>query len=139
MVARGVLHGFRVYYSGFKEIMGRSKRRFEERDWAGLQADADERLTLYQRAVERSAEYVGDMLKEHAGAPAMWRSMQEAYDLERVDLANGDLARAYFNTVKRRFIPAGAEDFLPHQSDAQHPEQFVQEVRVLEASRGADA
>jgi isocitrate dehydrogenase kinase/phosphatase len=139
MIARGVLHGFRVYYAGFKEIMGRSKRRFEARDWAGLQEDAYERLTLYQKAIERSCEYVADMVEKRAYDPAFWAAMQSAYDEEGVDPANGDLARAYFNTVKRRYIPATAEDFAPHQSDAQHPEQFVEEVRVLEVSRSADA
>ncbi len=139
IVARGVLHGFRVYYAGFKEIMGRSKRRFEERDWAGLQVDADERLSLYQKAVERTAEYFVDMVEERAEDAALWQRIQEAYEIEAVDPANGDLARAYFRSVKRRFIPAEAEDFAPHQSDAQHPEQFVEEVRVIQLSRGAEA
>jgi isocitrate dehydrogenase kinase/phosphatase len=139
MVARGILHGFRVYYAGFKEIMGRSKRRFEERDWPGLQTDADERLTLYQRAIERSCEYVQAMLEERAFEALPWSHMRESYEIEGVDPANGDLALAYFNTVKRRFIPTGPEDFAPHSADAQHPEQFVEEVRVLEFSRGADA
>lgn len=139
MVARGVLHGFRVYYAGFKEIMGRSKRRFEERDWQGLQSDADERLTLYQRAIERSSEYVAERLAAQAVDPDVWRQMQQTYDAEGVDPANGDLARAYFNTVKRRLIPATEEDFAPHQSDTPHPDQFVEEVRILEISRGADA
>lgn len=136
-VARGILHGFRTYYSEFREIMGRSKRRFEERDWTGLHQDADQRLQLYVRAVDGSAAYVEDILGDSRADAELWRRTQASYDLLTVDPETGDLGRAYFGTVKRRFIPEDAADCDPSRLEVTHLEEFVEEVVFVDRPRGA--
>jgi isocitrate dehydrogenase kinase/phosphatase len=139
MVARGILHGFFEYYAEFSKIMARSKRRFEDCDWPGLQDDAHERLTLYGRAIDGTAGYVEAMVSDRVEIPEFWERMRRAYEELSMDPANGDLARAYFSTVKRRFIPVDAQDFLPSHIEVPHQEHFEREVHVFEPKVGADA
>jgi isocitrate dehydrogenase kinase/phosphatase len=133
---RAVLDDFSAYYAEFEEIMARSKERFERRDWAGLQGDADARLSLYQRAIAGSFERIESILGDLAGDAEVWRRLQEGYKALTADPALGDLARAYFATVKRRFIPAEARDFLGEPEGVPEQGTLLEEVRILEAPGG---
>lgn len=138
-IATRILEGFHAYYAEFTQIMGRSKRRFEDRDWAGLQADAQERLNLYVRVVDAMCAEVERLLGARAADAEFWERIRRVYESRSTDPANGDLARAYFNTVKRRFIPVGAQDFEPAHIEVPHQERFEQEVWVLEPRAGRTA
>lgn len=138
-VARRIFDGFETYYGGFKEIMARSKRRFEARDWAGLQADAQARLLLYVHAVDGTSGDVDQLTGARAHDPELWLRLRKSYDLLAADPANGDLALAYFSTVKRRFIPVDEHDFEPTRWDIAHPQEFVEEVRLLERESGSES
>lgn len=136
ILSRGILHEFHKYYDEFKEIMGRSKKRFEERDWTGLQSDADQRLQLYVQAVDGTAAYASDILGSHAHDAAIWHRAQTTYDGLTTDPALGDLARAYFSTVKRRFFADEAQDWPQSRLDVAHHEEFIEDVQSVDRPRG---
>jgi isocitrate dehydrogenase kinase/phosphatase len=137
-IAARIFDDFRAYYLEFKEIMARSKKRFETRDWAGLSEDANERLILYQRAIDATANGVVITLGDHASDPSFWDRIRDVYELRSSDPANGDLARAYFSTIKRRFLPVGARDFERDSWELAHPDRMVEEVRFLPRTTGGD-
>jgi isocitrate dehydrogenase kinase/phosphatase len=133
-----ILDDFRAYYLEFKAIMARSKSRFERREWARLAGDADERLALYQRAVDASAESVDALLSDSAADAGLWEVIRSDLEQRVGDPGNVDLVRAYFSTVKRRFIPVDAHDFERDSWDLAHPDRLIEEVRFLPRSPGAD-
>ena len=44
--AEAIIKAFNEYQAKFKVITRRAKTRFENQDWHGMKADADERLDL---------------------------------------------------------------------------------------------
>jgi isocitrate dehydrogenase kinase/phosphatase len=139
MVARGIFEGFREYYAAFSRIMARSKQRFETSDWPGLQDDMNERLELYTRAIDGTSGYLEAMAADRVERSSFWEKMGSAYEALSTDPENGDLARAYFSSVKRRFIPVDGRDFLPSHIEVPHQAHFEKEVYVLEPQIGAGA
>jgi isocitrate dehydrogenase kinase/phosphatase len=49
--AEAIAHAFRDYHSRFQEITRLAKTRFEQGDWHAMQADAIQRLDLYNEII----------------------------------------------------------------------------------------
>lgn len=116
-LSRAIFHDFVAYYTEFKRIMARARRRFEERDWTGAQADADDRLSLYTSAIDGTARFVEDLLPEAARDPSLWERVRRYDELHPADPSNADLAAAYASAVRRRFVPSEAKDHLGRRKD----------------------
>jgi isocitrate dehydrogenase kinase/phosphatase len=81
----------------FLEVTRRAGDRFEERDWRAGQRDAEERLTLYPRAVEAT---VGRLEGSRA---AIDRGELKRLFAQRIrDLPDAEIAETFFNSVVRR-------------------------------------
>ena len=51
-LAREICQAFDQFRNEFREITGRAKQRFAQRDWQGMQADSTARLDVYRRAID---------------------------------------------------------------------------------------
>jgi isocitrate dehydrogenase kinase/phosphatase len=105
------------YARGFQEITGRARQRFEARDWAGAQADASERLTLYKAHLDAAVSDVRDILEDAVMERTVWAAMKSEHALRR-NRPDAELAETFFNSVTRRvFSTVGVDpaiEYLDH-------------------------
>jgi isocitrate dehydrogenase kinase/phosphatase len=102
MGANRILGGFEEYVARFRAISQRARRRFEERDWAGMQRDAVERLRLYTVVIDRVMESVGQLLGPRADDPLVWVAVKAVYSGLISDRQDWELAETFYNSVTRR-------------------------------------
>jgi isocitrate dehydrogenase kinase/phosphatase len=100
--AGGILAGFDGHQRRFRDITRRAPRRQAERDWHGMQADALERLELYEAEVSRVVIGLGHALGDHLRCRACWTAMKTAYAELAAARADHELARTFFNSATRR-------------------------------------
>ena len=100
--ANRILEGFEEYVARFRTINQRAQRRFEERDWPGMQSDAVERLRVYTVVVDRVMESVGHLLGPRADDPLVWVAVKAVYSGLITDRQDWELAETFYNSVTRR-------------------------------------
>ena len=100
--AGGILAGFDGHQRRFRDITRRAPRRQAERDWHGMQADALERLELYEAEISRVVIGLGHALADHLRCRACWKDMKTAYAALVAARADHELARTFFNSATRR-------------------------------------
>ncbi len=100
--ARAILEGFDGYQRRFRIITRRARVRFEERDWAGMQADTVERLASYREAVDPVVATIGDLLGDRWHEPLIWGQMKAVFSGLITSRDDWDLAETFFNSVTRR-------------------------------------
>src|SRR5690348_1474479 len=67
------------YERGFDEITRRARRRFEQREWAGAQADGTARLDLYRTHVDGAVADVQDILQDALMERTLWAQMRAVH------------------------------------------------------------
>ncbi|MEE8560889.1 MAG: bifunctional isocitrate dehydrogenase kinase/phosphatase [Gemmatimonadota bacterium] len=101
-VAALILAAFDRYHHHFRAISRRAKRRFETRDWQGMQRDSSRRLMLYNlysgRAVDGSRSRLGERVLD----TDLWAGIREQYRTLSADRWDAEIARTFFNSVTRR-------------------------------------
>ncbi|MDP9145748.1 MAG: bifunctional isocitrate dehydrogenase kinase/phosphatase, partial [Actinomycetota bacterium] len=100
--ANRILEGFEEYTSRFRGINQRAPRRFEERDWRGMQSDAVERLRLYTVVVDRVIESINQLLGHRAEDALVWVAVKAVYSGLISDRQDWELAETFYNSVTRR-------------------------------------
>ncbi|HSK07372.1 MAG TPA: bifunctional isocitrate dehydrogenase kinase/phosphatase [Acidimicrobiia bacterium] len=100
--ANRILEGFEEYVARFRTINQRARRRFEERDWPGMQSDTVERLRLYTVVVDRVMESVGHLLGRRADDPLVWVAVKAVYSGLIAERQDWELAETFYNSVTRR-------------------------------------
>jgi isocitrate dehydrogenase kinase/phosphatase len=90
------------YRHGFEEITRRARTRFEQRDWAGAQADATERLALYRTHVDAAVADAHDILQDAVMERTLWAAMRARHSAGLRDRPDVELAQTFFNSVTRR-------------------------------------
>src|SRR5918992_3984852 len=90
------------YARGFEEITRRARTRFEQRDWAGAQADATERLVLYKAHVDAAVADVQDHLQDAVMERTLWAAMKRDHASRVRHRSDAELAETFFNSVTRR-------------------------------------
>jgi isocitrate dehydrogenase kinase/phosphatase len=100
--ANRILDGFDEYTSRFRAINRRAPRRFEERDWRGMQSDAVERLRLYTVVVDRVIDSVNQMLGHRTEDPLVWVAIKAVYSGLISGRHDWELAETFYNSVTRR-------------------------------------
>ena len=106
-----IVNAFEEYRAAFRRVTRRARRRFEERDWAGGQRDALERLELYRGALDDVVLVLEDELgDEFLHDAAAWRMMKDVYHEATDHFADVELAETFFNSVTRRhFATVGVD------------------------------
>src|SRR4051812_39779101 len=101
--AVGAIHSaYDEYARGFEEITSRARRRFEQRDWAGSQADATARLELYKAHLNAAVADVRDILDDAVMERTVWAAMKSEHRLKIAARLDEELAETFFNSVTRR-------------------------------------
>jgi isocitrate dehydrogenase kinase/phosphatase len=100
--ASRIHEGFEEYVARFRAINQRAPRRFEERDWPGMQSDAVERLRLYTVIVDRVMGSVSNLLGRRADDPLVWVAVKAVYSGLISDRQDWELAETFYNSVTRR-------------------------------------
>jgi len=88
----------------FDDITRRAQGRWELRDWAGMQADALQRLELTPRLINQAVEQLGTLLGAQRDDHAFWRATHDAYARLITGTANPEVAQTFFNSVSRRLL-----------------------------------
>ncbi len=100
LIARAASAGFLRYRREFDAITGRAASRFSNRDWVGLQADAAERLDIYNdRVAGVAAELDGESADE-----AAWAEAKTLFADSIEGRADSDIGRTFFNSLTRRVL-----------------------------------
>jgi isocitrate dehydrogenase kinase/phosphatase len=103
------------YARGFAEITGRGRSRFEQRDWAGAQADATERLALYKAHVDAAVADVNDILQDAVLERTVWAAMKQDHAARVRHRPDAELAETFFNSVTRRvFSTVGVDPAIEY-------------------------
>jgi isocitrate dehydrogenase kinase/phosphatase len=98
-----ILSAYVKYHHQHKRITKRAQIRFENRDWAGIQADSRERLTLYRNQVGDTTERLADFMHEKAKSRNLWKHIREYYLEEVMNFNTRNIAETFFNSVFRHF------------------------------------
>jgi isocitrate dehydrogenase kinase/phosphatase len=110
------------YERGFKEITGRARARFEQRDWAGAQADARDRLELYRSYVNAAVSDIQDILEDAVMERTVWAAMRREHRLHTLSRPDAELAETFFNSVTRRvFSTVGVDPAIEYVGEADAP------------------
>jgi isocitrate dehydrogenase kinase/phosphatase len=111
------------YARGFEEITRRGRARFEQRDWAGAQADATERLALYKAHVDAAVADVRDILQDAVMERTVWAAMKRDHASRVLHRPDAELAETFFNSVTRRvFSTVGVDPAIEYlEPDASEP------------------
>ena len=99
-----IAHGFERYHREFLQVTGRAKRRFEQRDWTGGQADARERLELYGRVIDELVAGLRTLLGPRAQDGALWSAIRAEHSQSVVGHPAAEIAETFFNSVTRRLF-----------------------------------
>jgi isocitrate dehydrogenase kinase/phosphatase len=143
LTAAAIYRAFDTYRVQYTAITQRAKKRFEQRDWGGIQKDARERLDLYKSAVDMIEAQISQLLGDRVGDARIWEKTKTVYAglVARLDL--WELAETFFNSITRRvFATVGVNpqiEFVDTCSRSQ-PLQISQLVyRVYEQARSTAA
>jgi isocitrate dehydrogenase kinase/phosphatase len=102
--AQTIFDAFNAYRSQFNAITQRSGRRFEKRDWLGLQADAWERLDLYGSVTDQVTGQIEALLSGGLHNKMIWASMKAVYSNLITGSVDWELAETFFNSITRRIF-----------------------------------
>lgn len=128
--ARQVADAYAGFETRFRIVTRRARIRFPERDWKGMAADARERLDLYERASQATADAVKSILGGRFEEPMVWAGMKAVYSGLIQNRDDWELAETFFNSVTRKiFSTIGVDprlefvdtDFDTPPSEARRP------------------
>jgi isocitrate dehydrogenase kinase/phosphatase len=103
-IAQLVVGAFLRYNAEFREITRRARVRFGARDWPGAQADAVERLALYDRHVRLAVDEIKAL---HGGASTdvdLWRNAKRHFAHLIDGLPDSEFCKTYFSSVTRKLF-----------------------------------
>lgn len=102
--AKAIFAAFTNYNNNFRRINQRAEKRFETRDWAGLQKDLGERIELYTKSVTRSVAALENLLASEITNREIWTNLKRYFG-ERVNgVPDGEFSKTYFNSICRRIF-----------------------------------
>jgi isocitrate dehydrogenase kinase/phosphatase len=102
--ARAILKAFNEFQVKFRIITQRARERFENQDWHGMKADADERLLLYKSVVDEIVSEFGRLLGSWINNQSVWIDIKSTYSTLTHDLDVWELAETFFNSVTRKIF-----------------------------------
>lgn len=111
MVGNAIYRAFIEYQTAFQAHTYRASVLFEQRDWAGAQKNARERLDLYRQVVDRVEAAIRDIMKDRVQNRLVWASAKAVYSGLIVNEEAWEQAETFFNSVTRRvFTTVGVDE-----------------------------
>jgi isocitrate dehydrogenase kinase/phosphatase len=106
--ATAIYGAFESYHASFRAVTQRARIRFAQRDWAGAQRDAVERLELYGVVVNEVVAGLRTLLGPAAAQRHVWHAIRDVYGALIAQRNDLELAETFYNSVTRRiFITVG--------------------------------
>ena len=102
--AEDILKAFVECQAKFKIITLRAKACFENRDWHGMKADADERLDLYEKVISQIVDKIRSLLNNRINDKGTWVNIKTVYSALSGELEVWELAETFFNSVTRKIF-----------------------------------
>jgi len=102
--ARAILKAFDEFQAKFRIITQRARGRFDNQDWHGMKADADERLDLYKFVVDEIVAEFRRLLGSRVKDESVWIDIKSAYSTLSNELDVWELAETFFNSVTRKIF-----------------------------------
>ena len=99
-----IFAAFAAYQADFRAITRRAKQRFEQRDWLGLQRDAEERLDQHKIYVDAAVETLQQTLGAGAREKDFWIGVKAHYTRIIAKRHDIELAESFYNSVTMRVI-----------------------------------
>ncbi|MCC7463218.1 MAG: bifunctional isocitrate dehydrogenase kinase/phosphatase [Gammaproteobacteria bacterium] len=139
-IAQLVVGAFLRYNARFREITRRARVHFVARDWAAAQADALERLGLYDRHVMLAVE---ELRALHGGAThdlELWRNARRHFAHLIDGLPDNEFCKTYFSSVTRKlFDTVGVAPDIEFIATDLDPLANAQEIAVTRRFAAGDA
>ena len=102
--ARQIAAAFAHYNAEFRAITRRAPQRFDARDWRGSQADAVERIELYDRCVNHTIAELRLALGAAALDRALWREVRREFAVQIAALPDPEFTKTFFSSISRRLF-----------------------------------
>lgn len=112
LAARAIGRAFDRFQRKFASITDRAATRFEQRDAAGMQRDAAERLAVYGQIVDEATGDIHELLQERVEDKAIWTGAKAVYSGLITDRDDFELAETFFNSVTRKIFTTVGVDPL---------------------------
>ena len=102
--AQLVVEGFLSYNASFREITQRAIERFADRDWAGSQRDAVERIELYERWMQAIVVELEGALGANARQRELWIEVKRHFSNLTQGLPDNEFCKTFFSSVTRQLF-----------------------------------
>jgi isocitrate dehydrogenase kinase/phosphatase len=100
-----VIHAaFGSYQDRFLQITLRARDCFMQRNWAAMQRDANERLSLYTGVMDQVESDIRNLLGDRCRDTSLWVEAKRAYHRQIEPRSDAELAETFFNSVGRRIF-----------------------------------
>ena len=99
-----IVAAFARYNAEYRAITRRAPERFENRDWAGSQADVVERLELYSTMVTQTVADMQKRLGVSSLDTRLWAEIKETYAGRIAALADPEFLKTFFSSITRRLF-----------------------------------
>ncbi len=100
--AVAILRAFEDYADRWMIVTRRARIRFQQRDWAGMQSDTSERLSLYGEAVRPAVDEIRSLLGDRVRDPMLWAGMKAVYSGLIMSRNDWEIAETFFNSITRK-------------------------------------
>jgi isocitrate dehydrogenase kinase/phosphatase len=102
--AQRIVEGFLAYNAAFRAVTQRAPLRFRDRDWQGSQADAVERIDLYDRYVQQTISELERSIGALTHEAAFWPDAKRHFANLIEGLPDNEFCKTYFSSVTRRIF-----------------------------------
>jgi len=114
-----IQEGFEAWFADFRRLTRRHAEHFARHDWIAGAEEDKERLTIYERHVQRTLARVRDALGQGARDRDAWAQTRGHFAALRADGPNVELAETFYNSITRRvFQTVGVDPYIEFVAEA---------------------
>jgi isocitrate dehydrogenase kinase/phosphatase len=102
--AQLIYDGFVRYNENFARVTARARRRFETRDWQGVQEDLVGRVELYEKSVRRLVTTLQKNLGPRVTDHRLWNDIRWYFGQRVQNIPDAGFMKTFFNSITRRIF-----------------------------------
>lgn len=102
--AQLIYDGFVRYNENFGRVTGRARKRFETRDWKGVQEDLVGRVELYEKSVNRIVATLQKNLGARVNDHRLWNDIRFFFGERVQNIPDAGFTKTFFNSITRRIF-----------------------------------
>ncbi len=129
--AQLIYDGFVRYNENFGRVTARARRRFETRDWKGVQEDLAGRVELYEKSVRRIVATLQKNLGPRVNDHRLWNDIRFYFGERVQNIPDAGFTKTFFNSITRRiFGTVGIDPELEFVSPAPEEGSAIDALRL---------